>query len=108
MRHWLGSIDLTAEIIQDLIVRWSRIDTIIPIGARTYLFRMAINLAVDHGKADNRRAEIRYRPDRLTFLDRRFIVTRRGIGSIDQKEARLGASHEMSLFDVALTLIQVR
>jgi RNA polymerase sigma factor (sigma-70 family) len=55
-----ASSDLAADLVQDIFVKLMSLDTVLPDRdqARAYIFRMAINLAIDRARMDSRRSEI--------------------------------------------------
>lgn len=59
-RRRSGSTDLAADIVQDVFIRWLKVDAIFRNSgeARAYLIRMAANLALDRRKVEHRRIEI--------------------------------------------------
>lgn len=59
-RRRVSSSDLAADIVQDVYLRWQRVDLEFrnQSDARAYLYRMVANLAIDHRKIEARRAEI--------------------------------------------------
>ena len=60
LRRRTGDRELAADLTQDVFVKLSGVTATIPDvrHGRAYLFRMAGNLAIDHGRTEARRAEI--------------------------------------------------
>jgi RNA polymerase sigma factor (sigma-70 family) len=56
LTHYLGSADLASEALQDTWLRLERGGDLASVrNPDTYLFSMAINIAIDHRRAENRR-----------------------------------------------------
>jgi RNA polymerase sigma factor (sigma-70 family) len=55
-----GHADIAADLAQDLFVRLSAIRVVLPDRqqARAYIFRMAVNLAIDRARSEGRRSNI--------------------------------------------------
>jgi RNA polymerase sigma-70 factor (ECF subfamily) len=90
LRRRAGSDDVAADLAQDLFVRLASIRTILPDidQARAYIFRMAVNIAIDRVRSEARRNEILNGSDVL-FEDampdpEALAVTRDQIRRIDQ------------------------
>jgi RNA polymerase sigma-70 factor (ECF subfamily) len=60
VRRRTGNAEVAADLLQDVFVKLSSVRIAIPDReqARAYLFRMAGNLAIDHGRTEARRAQI--------------------------------------------------
>lgn len=60
LRRRTGNAEVAADLTQDIFLKLSAVRAPIPDPgqARAYLFRMAGNLAIDHGRTESRRAEI--------------------------------------------------
>lgn len=60
LRRRTGDDELAADLTHDVFVKLSAVKAVIPDHShgRAYLFRMAGNLAIDHGRTEQRRADI--------------------------------------------------
>lgn len=60
LRRRTGDRELAADLTHDVFIKLSAIKAVIPDQShgRAYLFRMAGNLAIDHGRTETRRADI--------------------------------------------------
>lgn len=57
--HKLKSVFAAEDVAQELYIKICRFDAVTPVSnPRSYLFKMAANLAIDHQRSETRRSEI--------------------------------------------------